>query len=86
MPVIGYLPGGFESLIDPRKVEPDCVQRSVKVPDTAPLYRPDQVPASPGVDCFDEAGIGAAAEVLANQMTRRAAAIETTGITRTSLC
>ncbi len=82
MPVIGYLPGGFESLIDPRKVEPDCVQRSVKVPDTAPLYRPDQVPASSGVDCFEEEGIGAAVEALLQQMTRSAAATETTGITR----
>jgi hypothetical protein len=84
MPVIGYLPGGFESLIDPRKVDPDCVQRSVKVPDTAPLYRPDQVPASFGVDCFEEECVGAAVEVL-QQMTRRAAPTETTGVTRALL-
>jgi hypothetical protein len=86
MPVIGYLPGGFESLIDPRKVEPDCVQRSVKAPATAPLYRPDHVPASFGVDCFEEKYVGAAIDVLLPQMTRRAPATETTGITRAILC
>jgi hypothetical protein len=73
-------------LIDPRKVEPDCVQRSVKVPDTAPLYRPDQVPASFGVDCFEVKCVGAAIEVLLQQMTRRAAATETIGVTRAILC
>ncbi len=83
---MGYLPGGFESLIDPRKVEPDCVQRSVKVPDAAPLYRPDQVPASFDFDCFEEKCAGAAIEVLLQQMTSRAAETETTGITRAILC
>jgi hypothetical protein len=81
-----YLPGGFESLIDPCKVEPDCVQRSVNVPDTAPLYRPDQVPASFGVDSFEEKRVGAAIEALVQAMTSRAAAPETTGIARPILC
>ena len=73
-------------MIDPRKVEPDCVQRSVNVPDTAPLYRPDQVPASLGVDRIEEKCVGAAIEVLPKKMTRRAAATETAGITRATLC
>jgi hypothetical protein len=59
----------------------------MNVPDTAPLYRPDQLPAIFGVvDCFEEKCVGAAIEVLLQQMTRTAAATETTGITRAILC
>jgi hypothetical protein len=37
VPVMGYVPAGRESTIDPLSFEPDCVQRSVNVPENAPL-------------------------------------------------
>jgi hypothetical protein len=45
LPLIPYFPLGFESVIDPLSFDPDRVQRSVNVPEKAPLYRPSHVPA-----------------------------------------
>jgi hypothetical protein len=33
LPVIGYVPLGLESLIDPVSLDPDCFHRSVNVPE-----------------------------------------------------
>ncbi len=52
LPVQLYVPLGFESSIDPVKFEPDCVHVTVNVPEKAPPYDPDHVPASELVECL----------------------------------
>jgi len=37
LPLTPYFPLGLESVIDPVSFDPDCVQCSVNVPETAPL-------------------------------------------------
>jgi len=58
LPLMLWLPGGFEIWRVPLRADPDCVHVRVKVPVKGPLYCPVQVPESAPAGAVVAAGGG----------------------------
>src|SRR5277367_6473736 len=73
LPLIAYVPLGSESVIDPFNLFPVWVQWSVNMPETAPLYCPDHVPARWDFE------LAAANATVPPQQTARQVVVASTG-------
>jgi hypothetical protein len=79
VPLMPYVPAGFESLIVPLSRERVCVHLSVNFPEKAPLYDPDHVPPSfgvermapPAVDAKQQTATRAATQSVTPRLPRR---------------
>jgi hypothetical protein len=60
LPLMLWLPAGFESWMVPLRADPVCCQVRVKVPVKGPLYCPVQVPESAPAGAVVAAGGGVA--------------------------